>query len=259
MENRTINHPLDGIRQKLIRAEEHLTTIRADIERCLEKCSVLSERDADVNSRFHFTFSFPAPDLRLSVITGECLHDLRSALDHIVWQLVLINGKTPTKDNMFPVCLTPARFISQVKKDRLCGISFKAKTAIERLQPYYAGKPDPQFHPLWVLNQLMNIDKHRTLALATIRAAHLGADIMNSDGQVIANVPTPDVLRDGAHIIVDAPGNVSEPDKVSVQFKTQLYVAFEDAPVTDLEMNSIMPGVCKFMKDSVIPSFEPFF
>jgi hypothetical protein len=254
-----MNHPLDGVRQKLIRAEEHLTTIKTGIEACLENCSILSERDLDIDRRFHFTFSLPAPDLTLSVIVGECLHNLRSALDHIVWQLVLANKQTPIKENQFPICETPFGFKSQISRNRLRGVSVNAETLIENLQPYNTGKPDPQFHPLWVLNQLMNIDKHRMLTLASVRGAHLGADIMNPEGQIIANVPTPDILRDGAHIVIAAPANIIEPEKVSVQFKTQLYVTFEDAPVTDLEMNSIMSGLVKFLKEYIVPRFEPFF
>lgn len=253
-----MNHPLDGVRQKTIRAEEHLATMRTDIERCLEKCSVIGKRDPDKNSLFHFVADFPAPDLSLSVIIGECLHDLRSALDHIVWQLVLRNNGSPVKENMFPICNTAAGFSGQLKRNRLHGVSVQAKAIIESLQPYQFGQQSADLHPLWVLNQLMNIDKHRTLALAAIHAADPGVDIINTSGKVVATVTTATIVRDGADILIETT-NISEPDKVNVQIKTQLFVAFEDAPVRDIEVNVIMAGVLKFIKNRVVPRFEPFF
>jgi hypothetical protein len=37
------------------------------------------------------------------VRVGEFAHDLRSALDNLVWQLVLVNGKEPGDHNQFPI------------------------------------------------------------------------------------------------------------------------------------------------------------
>jgi hypothetical protein len=34
----------------------------------------------------------PMPDLEWSIRIGEILHQLRSALDHLAWQLVLLDG-----------------------------------------------------------------------------------------------------------------------------------------------------------------------
>src|SRR6266545_1165396 len=254
-----MNHPLDGVRQKLIRAEEHLTPIKTGLEACLEKCSMISQRHIDAgNHQFRFTVGFPKPDLALSVIIGECLHNLRSALDHIVWQLVLANNQTPVKENMFPVCDTPAGFARHVQKNRLRGVSVQAQAVIEGLQPYQGGQLNAHLHPLWVLNQLTNIDKHRTLALTTIRGDNQNIVVIDGDGQIIGSAVPPKVLRDSTEIIIDA-SSVSDVEKVIVEFKTKLTVAFNDAPVTDREVNSIMHGLCKFMKNSVVPAFEPFF
>jgi hypothetical protein len=46
----------------------------------------------------------------------------------------------------------------------LAGVSKQAAGLIESAQPFSAG--DGATHPLWHLNQLSNIDKHRTLHLA---------------------------------------------------------------------------------------------
>src|SRR5260370_1702342 len=113
-----MGHPLDGVRAKIIRAEEHLAPIKTIIESGLDKGHVISERDPDVTT-CRFTLKLPAPDLQLSIMIGECVHNLRSALDHIVWQLVLVNNQTPIKENMFPVCQTVHGFNRQVSRQRL--------------------------------------------------------------------------------------------------------------------------------------------
>jgi hypothetical protein len=45
-----------------------------------------------------------SPPLRLGVILGDMVHNLRSALDHLVWQAVLRNGGRPNRSHQFPIC-----------------------------------------------------------------------------------------------------------------------------------------------------------
>jgi len=116
-----------------------------------------------------------SPPLRFSVICGDTVHNLRSALDHLVWQLVLSEGrKRPGSRNFFPIYTDFDDFIREVrsrkKKSRpgpLEGINPKgdAWTFIEDLQPYKRRElgMDPRAHQLAVLNRLSNTDKHRTL------------------------------------------------------------------------------------------------
>lgn len=55
--------------------------------------------------------------LTFSAIIGDVLYDLRSALDHLAWQLVIANGGTPNRDTAFPIYSSPA------------GREFRVKTA----------------------------------------------------------------------------------------------------------------------------------
>ena len=43
------------------------------------------------------------PPLRLGVILGDCVHNLRSCLDHIAWQVTLLDGGTPNDETQFPI------------------------------------------------------------------------------------------------------------------------------------------------------------
>ena len=45
----------------------------------------------------------PTADLEWSIRIGEVLHQLRSALDHLAWQLVLLDGARPSRQTQFPI------------------------------------------------------------------------------------------------------------------------------------------------------------
>lgn len=83
-----MNHPLDGIRCKIIRAEVHLATVGTEVARHLELCEITGEKNCDDSTEsmvvVDYYARFPDPTLLLSVIAGDCLHNLRSALDHLV-------------------------------------------------------------------------------------------------------------------------------------------------------------------------------
>ncbi len=111
----------------------------------------------------------PVP-IRLPILTGEVLYHLRSALDHVAQQLVLAHGGTPDIYTAFPVW--EDRFATYKSKNPRPhfeisgGADPGALAIVEAAQPYQR-VDDPTLHPLWILNELMNIDKHRALLLAT--------------------------------------------------------------------------------------------
>jgi hypothetical protein len=43
------------------------------------------------------------PPLRLGVMFGDCVQNLRSALDHLAWQVTLLDGGTPGDSTQFPI------------------------------------------------------------------------------------------------------------------------------------------------------------
>lgn len=114
---------------------------------------------------------------RWGAIIGEVVHDLRSALDQLVCQFVLLNGGEPRKSHSFPVCskepskgfAVATRYERRDKRGRmrygpLFGVSDDALTLIESCQPYKGGNGAllGQLHDMW------NTDKHRTLIPTTL-------------------------------------------------------------------------------------------
>ena len=120
-----------------------------------------------------------APPVMLSLLVGEVVHQLRSALDHLAYGLVRAAGNTPTRSTAFPV-LT-ARPESPLKVHG--GVTVQALSAIEQLEPYQ--RRDAEAHPLHVLNTLWNIDKHRHLHLTALQATNTSAFLGPSDGSAL--------------------------------------------------------------------------
>src|SRR5580765_8130368 len=80
-----MNHPLDGARLKVIRAEEHLDSLKAEIRMYLkgDPYAVVPHEGYDPG----VTLAVTQPPLRLSTLVGDVVVNARAALDYIVFQL----------------------------------------------------------------------------------------------------------------------------------------------------------------------------
>jgi hypothetical protein len=144
----------------------------------------------DEDSGFHIfrVGSVPAQlheiQVEASLRVGDVVHDLRSALDHLVWQLSLAGGRGIEPQNalsiQFPIA-NSAQVFESVRRRALRNVSTDYQDAIESFQPYHegAGRPDsysgPYIHQLTLLRQLSNVDKHRLLT--TVFGLSSGATI----------------------------------------------------------------------------------
>jgi hypothetical protein len=102
----------------------------------------------------------------MGVMIGDVAHSLRSALDHLVYQLCIPSGATEPADPnspAFPITSSYARW--RESRWRLNQAPRGTKARIERLQPYHRRK-DPDTWLLWQLRELNDIDKHRLLHVA---------------------------------------------------------------------------------------------
>ncbi len=163
---------------KVERAIQHMAHLQLRIS-LIERdvFSVAEDRDTSNSDRvWRLVPGQNANDLMdvpmYGVIVGDIVHQLRSVLDHAVWQL----AKPPVEwRSAFPVCLherdAPGAFFGgtdpatgkrfrAIGPDRLRNVDQPAIDYIESIQPYRRlGVGDP----LWGLNELWNADKHRNL------------------------------------------------------------------------------------------------
>jgi hypothetical protein len=172
--------PFVGASLKIVRAYEHLKALNGLVDSALElELNSVSRRvelgTGDIVYRAKLGWQ---PPREWGLILGDCVHNLRSALDHMVWDLVILNGETPDGNTEFPIYWNQTRYELKGEAARkLRGVSSAAASVIEEAQPYHG--PRPKHVPLWALNELDIADKHRSILLtssvATLRSfAHFG-------------------------------------------------------------------------------------
>ena len=162
---------------KLKRASEHVEALKDSIDCWLGTDAYTISREIDPETRDTVRWakikSPPPPELAL--LTGDAVHNLRSALDHTVYYLAERNLGTLTNEIeealMFPIVGNQNRKGepadgSAIFKDflrrnpgPLTGVPASARSFIEREQPYqWADTPDTpnafKYHWLWVLHDL---------------------------------------------------------------------------------------------------------
>jgi hypothetical protein len=155
-------------------ADERLTLIQVKIERAKHHLGDLEvvrggfmngnpyriERQTDPQTGYnvHRVFDIQAPPVKIGLIAGDVIHNLRSALDHLAYQLVYANGATHTKQTAFPIWDSAAEYKAQ-RARRVKGMAQAAIDAIDAIEPYQGGRGAG----LWVLHYLDIADKHHAL------------------------------------------------------------------------------------------------
>jgi hypothetical protein len=113
----------------------------------------------------------PEPNPMLGVIVGELIHDVRSALDHLIYELVSENDEDPGEHTQFPIYASEGAWIKDiVERDPgrppspIFGLSDDQIAVVRGVQPYQLKTNKQRLtHPLMHLLRMSNVDKHRTL------------------------------------------------------------------------------------------------
>jgi hypothetical protein len=117
--------------------------------------------------------------LEVALRVGDVINNLRSALDHLVMQLSLLHKGTITREQAchieFPISYSCRSFDKDWKRCCLY-VSSAQRATFEKFQPYDSrtstGSPDtyvgPWIHPLRLLRELSNEDKHRVIVAAIL-------------------------------------------------------------------------------------------
>lgn len=149
-----------GPRQKVERAIEHISDLGTRIERFFQSRPyeiTVQDNAASGQREWIVTRAAPLPT-DISIVAGDAIHNLRSALDHLIWQLVVANGGEPDQIRTeFPVWRSESHFKSS-RPGNAKGISKEALDVLYELKPYKGGNDN-----LWQLHKLDIVDKHRLL------------------------------------------------------------------------------------------------
>lgn len=210
-----------GVWAKIDRAGEHLDALTSEIAAFVDTQtdSLIGEANSSrTQYRFVLRFSNEPPMQRWALLVGDVIHNLRSALDHLAWQLGVLRGVEPHARTEFPIFKERGRFRKVDNNgrpsrasgwDKISSLKPIHRAIIEAQQPYHAGE-QAKHQSLWVLQELNNVDKHRLLRPILLMPRGLEVDgsyetVGPSEwvvptGPLNAETPTIGVLR-GTHPI----------------------------------------------------------
>jgi hypothetical protein len=229
-----------AIRDKLLHSEFHYKLFEAKLKGYCQThpSTIVCESNEATNERFISVVPTEPIPTHLSLIIGDVLQNLRSALDYLVWELVIAAKNEPTQYNAFLICST-AKSFREAKGKRLKGVDAEAIALIESLQPYHFGEQRKSNASLLVLDELANINKHRRILLTRLAPVVL-------DGLASRD--------DKPKIII--PFGMNESD-VNTQYAAS--IQFNDGPAQGLEIINCVNTISRCIHTNVLPLFERFF
>lgn len=206
---------------KLDRASHHLDNFEAKVREWRDRHTHRYDSHFDRESGkqlVHIRFPEAVP-AEFRLIIGDCLHNLRSALDNLAYELaVRHHGSSPLPDpfdrrSEFPIFGDREWTVRELRNKIGC-IHPRAQAIIKRLQPHNRGDKFAS-DPLWKLHELSNIDKHRAphITQVAVSAWHDISEVPGLPGTLSINLGP---FQDGAEIASYTP--VSPPlPKVSIR------------------------------------------
>jgi hypothetical protein len=188
---------LAGAWCKFYRAVEHLQTLAGEVSDFMTPDSYRLEVDTEVVSsegdrrrvilRRRVFFAKQPDSLRWGVLAGDIVGNLRAALDHAIYAISMARDPlafAADATTEFPItdhrdAFDAARRRSDGKADPLRGLNASAARIVEALQPFQCRLTggDVRNDPLWLLREMSNIDKHRTIHMSTWCAYQIEWDI----------------------------------------------------------------------------------
>jgi hypothetical protein len=260
---------------KLDRAEEHLKVIDGEEVAWLNTRPYRAVRKGEFDGPYEIVrvdMLRPPPDT-LAPVIGDCLQNLRSALDHIAFQLAIDNlGRLPTakeaKKVQFPISGERAHqklneFLKSVPGQYLRFIAPDAQAAIHQLQP--CQRRNPKHDPLWIVCELNNIDKHRRMLLG-------GSVVHSADWQPwfipphqIETIKVTDLVLNLGLLEQDAEiarvrwkGEPAGPE-VDMTYQFMFAIAFaEKRPIRGLTTYPFLRNAAHYIRTTVFPAVAPF-
>ena len=235
---------LEEIHAKIRRAGDQIDSLTADMDRfCTDiRQSIVREvHDEPDEQVWVFRGETPRAPIEWSLRVGEILHNLRSALDHLVSQLLLANGQKPTRQNAYPIANDESKWSRN--RDRLKGVTPRIETIVERLQPYTGGINLPfDVSAFGTLHTLCNIDKHQHLHRFLVRTSGIGPIDFGENHPPLNRSSTSPPLRGSGSC-----GKI-EKGKILLGFNNaavelhpsfQIEVPFEDARASELPAGTV--------------------
>lgn len=207
---------------KIARARKHITELHNEVVDYVRSkpYKVVIERDNLSENHLWILRVRKAVPKNWTVILGDAIHNLRTALDLLACDLVILNGRSP-KDVYFPFGEDAESFDEAIKRRHMDRAGDDIVEIVRSLKPYRGGNDQ-----LRAIHDLDIIDKHRTLIPVVHYTGIKNLKIMNQSGSQIeiGNLHVGPVV-DGLRIMSLPPAkNI----KIGSSFQPEFEIVFED-------------------------------
>ncbi len=129
-----------------------------------------------------------------------------------------------------------------------------AVAVIEDLQPYQAAQPN--MLPLAVLDELVNINKHRRVLLTYVRSVPRSYMFTVTVGQGEEwGIPAPFLMDSNAQDI----GQRMTVEEMNAYGSLAAFVAIGEGPAKGMEITITLDSLISFVADEIISKFNRFF
>jgi hypothetical protein len=251
----TVAHPLDSARLKVSRAWKHIEQLNVEGRAFIEtQPYTLGSEKADGDDDIWIVRAIvrrPIPE-HWSLIFGDAVHNLRSALDHIVYQSAEVLGSGAVKQTQWPVVTDRDKGLPE-NDARLAHVPDFHRARIASYQPF--ANP-AKFDWLAKLDELDKADKHRVLGRTV--GAPTGGKLTKSPG-IIEVIPprVPMQMEDGAEILRVrlAPGTPVTEVSMQADFVLTAMFGFDKTYVATDGLRDWSYGVLKII-EAFAPEFE---
>ncbi len=258
---------LDRIHAELDGAVEYTENLAADIATAFEvdpsdgRFGCVFERD-DPNCHLGVRFVAGTMPLTWSIRFGDGVHRVRSALNHLVWGLVLANGGTVNTSLEFPIFKDEPVYGRHATR-KLGGMDPAAMALIESLQPFNVWPTKPEAAALWLIYDMDRIDKHQRLLLMEPWLTNWTSNLTPEIGTCTVNRGG-GPIEDGAQIIAytiphDFDGQVDMEFTAHFAVGVESHIGADDndqpAPV---HIADFVHRCVDRLRADVLPHFEPF-
>jgi hypothetical protein len=229
--------PLDASWVKLARAREHGIDLKNRIDAYFaeQPYGVSCKHGPEPNEFVVRARVTKQPLLIFGLLTGECAHQLRSALDCAIGDLIQLGTGAPPRADLnfeFPIFGFDSKYAQKKMREKTAGVSPEVFAVIEGFQPY---KRQPLDHQtLWLLHQIDIEDKHRSLHVVSGGAALAKIEHVGMTGEAAFSIdtrwidnPTTFPLEDGTQIF----GFFSCENNPRVEIEVNPFIGFENPAV----------------------------
>jgi hypothetical protein len=272
-----MQHPLDGARLKVIRAQEHLDALKAEIAIYLEE-QPHEVRSQPARHPYHagLAGSYPAyyaasplhelpiivpgePPLRLSTIIGDVVTNARAALDYIVWELTQryfnppfdITDYNDRRITAFPIDPKSKGRPLQAHLDALQKRGIPADPINEIQAVLLDNAPDK---PLGWLHELVNRDKHRMPLLTVGHYDEMTVTFTTPAIYADISGPTSSIVMPREPITGEPPALQAD---VQMKAEVAIYLAWKDVPMPREPVERTLVQIVKTVAN-IIPQFDTF-